>query len=224
MTADTDTLSKNSVRAAVYVDGFDLYFGMRAAGLHGSRWLNVFELAGKLGQDREVVSVNYYAADVKGGGGKSQRQRVYLAALAEVCPDLRIVRGKYQERRQRCPECDNRWTTYGEKMTDVRIAVDIVTDAWSDQFDVAIVVTADSDLIPAIEAVRSKFGTDGETDQAKGAIVAFPPQRQSRGPKIAADDVFDINPSLIENSQLPPIVPREGKPPLTRPERWTRRN
>ena len=83
-------MSNTPVRTAIYVDGFNLYFGMRSAGLDHCRWLNVFELAGKIGLDRDVRSVHYYTADVKGGNGKSQRQRVYLAALAEVCPDLRM--------------------------------------------------------------------------------------------------------------------------------------
>ena len=108
-------------------------------------------------------------------------------------------------------------------MTDVKIAVDLVTDAWNDQFDVAIVVSADSDLIPAIEAVRAQFGSDRPLSSTKRVVVAFPPGRRSRQLKAVADAVFDINPIMIKNSQLPLVIPRENKPPLTRPDRWSRR-
>ena len=40
-------------------------------------------------------------------------------------------------------------------MTDVNMAVELLSDAQDDEYDVAILVSADSDLAGPIEAVRS---------------------------------------------------------------------
>ena len=50
-----------------------------------------------------------------------------------------------------CFKCGNVIHTYEEKETDVRIATQIVADAYQKNCDAAIVVSADSDMIPAIE-------------------------------------------------------------------------
>jgi len=46
-----------------------------------------------------------------------------------------------------------------EKGVDVQIAIDLVIGAVEDSYDVAIVVSSDTDLIPAIKYVRSKGKT-----------------------------------------------------------------
>lgn len=210
-------------RTIVYVDGFNLYFGMREATGHRDLWLNVFNVAHELAQERELVGVKYFTADVSGKGpnaGKAQRQRIYLAALQEACPDLQILKGKYQVSRRRCRQCLHEWNHSEEKMTDVRIGVEIVRDAFLDRFDLAIVVSADSDLIPAVEAVQKDFGRRQNVRPRKGIIVAFPPKRQSAALKKVADAAFDISTSILRDNQLPPVVQRGQRTDLRRPEKW----
>jgi uncharacterized LabA/DUF88 family protein len=43
-----------------------------------------------------------------------------------------------------------------EKGVDVKIAIDIVIDGIEDKYDTAIIVSSDTDLIPAIKHVQSK--------------------------------------------------------------------
>jgi uncharacterized LabA/DUF88 family protein len=57
-------------------------------------------------------------------------------------------------------------------MTDVNIAVQLMGDAFDDAFDVALVVSGDSDLTTPIRRVRERFAD-------KRVIVAFPPRRHS---------------------------------------------
>ena len=52
-------------------------------------------------------------------------------------------------------------------MTDVNVAVELLTDAFKDQFDVALLLSADSDLVGPVETVRRLFS-------AKQVIVVFP--------------------------------------------------
>lgn len=45
---------------------------------------------------------------------------------------------------------------YHEKGVDVLMAVDLVAGAYEDEYDTAILVSSDTDLIPALQKVRSK--------------------------------------------------------------------
>ena len=60
--------------------------------------------------------------------------------------------------------------THEEKETDVRIATQIVADAFQGNCDAAIVVSADSDMVPAIELA---------TQAKQKVFVYFPPNQYS---------------------------------------------
>ena len=51
---------------------------------------------------------------------------------------------------------ETRFPRYTEKRVDVSIAVDMVRMAYEGMYDVAYLLSADSDLVPAVEAVRSR--------------------------------------------------------------------
>ena len=87
------------MRTTVYVDGYNLYYGL----LRKSRlkWLDLFALFKEhvLDDAAELVEVRYYTAPVLGRMSDSeespQRQRVYLQALRKCRPQgLTIVEGK----------------------------------------------------------------------------------------------------------------------------------
>ena len=69
-----------------------------------------------------------------------------------------------------CYNCGHIIQTYEEKESDVRIATQIVNDANNHNCDVAIVVSADSDMLPAIELAKES-GTK--------VFVYFPPFHRS---------------------------------------------
>ncbi len=54
-----------------------------------------------------------------------------------------------------CRQCGNVWISYEEKETDVNIAVSLVADAAATASDIAMIISADSDLCPAIRTARS---------------------------------------------------------------------
>jgi len=49
------------------------------------------------------------------------------------------------------------WTVNNEKMTDVNIATNMMIDAYTNAFDIAYVISGDSDLVPPIRAIRAHF-------------------------------------------------------------------
>lgn len=127
------------MRTVVYVDGYNLYYGLlRKTTL---KWLDLVALFRNhvLATEAELVQVRYYTAPVLGrmcdNPESPQRQRIYLQALRRLYPDLLvIVEGKIQATKsfQRLvkpiPEAPTlqRVLVHGfnEKKTDVNIARD----------------------------------------------------------------------------------------------------
>lgn len=136
---------------------------------------------------------------------------MYLDALATL-PDLTIHYGHFMSKERRCPQCGVVRRSYEEKMTDVNIAVEMLGDAADDAFDTAILVSADSDLVGPVRAVRERYG--------KRVVVAFPPARESRHLRREADAALTIGEAVIRQSQLPERMRGAAGQLLARPERW----
>ena len=98
-------------------------------------------------------------------------------------------------------------------MTDVNIAVELMTDAFQDRFDVALLITADSDLVGPINAVQKLFG-------AKKIVVAFPPNRVSKALKGCAHGSLFIGRNTLAKCQFPREVVKPNGFVLRRPKEW----
>jgi uncharacterized LabA/DUF88 family protein len=55
-----------------------------------------------------------------------------------------------------CPHCNTPFQRAPEKGVDAAIVTDLLTLAWEEAFDNAIVLSSDADLIPAVERVQEK--------------------------------------------------------------------
>ena len=136
-------------RVAAYIDGFNLYYGLRSKGWRRYYWLDLHRLVGRLLRPgQELVAVRYFTTRVvpePGDRNKARRQNTYLEAL-ETLPDLTIHFGYFLPKERTCRQCGAILRTYEEKMTDVNIAVELLGGAQDDIFDTALVVSGDSDL------------------------------------------------------------------------------
>jgi len=203
-------------RVISYIDGFNLYFGLKARGWKRYYWLDLWRLAQRLLQnDQELVELNYFTARISSARGNSQdaqRQTTYLDALATI-PGLVIHEGHYLNKMRECGRCGNRWIGYEEKMTDVNIATRMLVDAYEDRFDTAMLVSADSDLVPPTREIRTRFPT-------KRIVAAMPPRRHSHDLATAAHAHFQIGEQKIRKSQLPEEIETKSGFVLKRPANW----
>ncbi len=165
-------------RIIAYVDGFNLYFGIREAGFDSYRWLNVKDLVlSLLKPHQELIAVKYFTSRVSQNPDKQKRQSTYIDALESV--GVQIFYGNYQDGTQECKRCGHQWRTAKEKMTDVNIATAIIVDAFKDEYDMAMLISGDSDLTPPIREVHKHF-------KDKRVFVAFPPKRHNSSMSIVA--------------------------------------
>ncbi|HEV7647864.1 MAG TPA: NYN domain-containing protein [Actinophytocola sp.] len=202
-------------RVAAYVDGFNLYFGLRSKHNRKYLWLDLQALASSLlhpGQRLEQVT--YFTARVRGDSESEQRQSDYIDALGAHSPLVTVKNGRFQEKDRRCRQCGTSWTVFEEKETDVNIAMALLGDAARDRYDVALLVSADSDLCPAVRETKSLF-------PAKRVIAAFPPDRRSAELRRAADGHLAIGENKIRQAQLPARVTTAAGITLHRPKHWS---
>lgn len=200
-------------RVISYIDGFNLYFGLKAKHLERFLWLDVQALSTNLCvHDQRLVATKYFTSRVSGPADKAKRQNTYLEAL-QTLPNLSLFFGRYQMNPFTCRNCSYTQQIPSEKMTDVNIAVELMTDAFQDRFDTAILISADSDLVGPIVALHRLF-------PAKRVIVAFPPERFSANLRNVASAHLQIGRAVIANSQLPETVISASGFPLQRPASW----
>lgn len=210
-------------RVKVYVDGFNLYFGMREAGLRRYYWLDVYQLGTNLCQEGDtLVGCDYFTARVdpkftsQKAPQRAKRQSVYLDALASSS-DCSIVEGYYRTRKSQCPSCKAEILKPEEKKTDVNIALSIVTDVLLDRCDKVVVVSGDSDIVPALEKVR-------QLKPEIPVVVAFPPKRnRSKELKSCATASFVLYESVLRRSQMSDVIMSPSGVQLRRPNKWKAR-
>lgn len=200
-------------RVVAYVDGFNLYFGIRQAGWKRLYWLDVAALAQDLLKPRQqLVAVKYFSARISGPPDKQRRQNAFLEAT-KMMGKCTMHYGQYLETPQKCRVCGATYSVPKEKMTDVNIAVEMLSDAHQNIFDTALLISADSDLTPPVRKIKQLFPT-------KRVIVAFPPRRRSKRLGEAANGFIRVGRSNLTSSLLPENVHESGSYSISRPQEW----
>ena len=210
-------------RTHVYVDGFNLYYGC----LKGTaeRWLDLQKFCQKIFPANEIRRIHYYTALVGStvlDPQKPERQQTYLRALetlSTVSIRLGMFRTNTVKRELASPIPGGpRYVDVldpKEKGSDVNIATDLLADGFRGEYDVAIVVSNDSDLCRPIDVVRKQLGLD--------VIVVAPVCQQSRHPSYELRQVatFVITPrrSTLRACQFPDTV-ADGNGMITKPVGW----
>ena len=83
-------------RVIAYVDGFNLYFGLKSKGWRRYYWLNIQMLAQNLLKpNQRLLLTKYFTARITGPPDKEKRQSTYIEAL-ETLSEFQIFYGKYQ--------------------------------------------------------------------------------------------------------------------------------
>lgn len=208
------------VRTFVYVDGFNLY--NRALKGTPHKWLDLRCLAQNiLSPQNQIVSIKYYTARVTGrqDPGEPNRQDVYLRALATI-PGLQIFYGRFLDKKIMRPlvtpiSGQPRFVqvhSTEEKGSDVNLACHLLRDAHLDLFDVAAVISKDTDLAEPIRIVSE------ELNKPVGVIVPD----ASCPTDLARVAVFKrhITESILSKSHFPTCIPVIGGATISKPSTW----
>jgi len=202
----------------VYVDGFNLYYG--ALRNSPNRWLNLERYFTLLRQQDQIQRICYFTA--RHSDPPSAKQATYLRALATL-PRVRVIEGRFKERETRCRviTCafagDKLFRTPIEKRTDVNIALQMLDDAYQEVCDTFVLVSGDSDLVPAVELVKTRF-------PEKTTIVYVPTRSAIRGAAVelrtSAHRHRSLPLELLRKAQFPANVPDGRGGTITKPLGW----
>lgn len=130
-------------RVMIFIDGSNFYHGLKNVVRRVN--INFEKLAQKLCGERELVRVYYYNAPVKREESEERyrAQQKFFSALDDV-PYLTTKLGRLEKR-------GNTWV---EKGVDVCLAVDMLSMAARNLYDVAILISGDGDFASVIDAVK----------------------------------------------------------------------
>jgi hypothetical protein len=211
---------------AAYIDGFNLYYGMKCKYGRKFLWLDVGDLVRRLRPHDQVAVVRYFTAFVKNEPAAAQRQADYMAALvarngALVTAHLGRFKGRtispcrVCRRPYRCG-CDTDYRGWEEKETDVALGAMMVADAARGVADVTVVVSADTDLAPALHAVRM-------VAPRQRIYLALPPGNTGPSRRLTGHGNvghFFIRESVLNRAQMPDAVADPAGHVYRRPEKW----
>ena len=200
-------------KVIAYVDGFNLYFGLKETDWRCYYWLNIKLLCQNLLRSpQHLILVKYFASRIKHPYDKKRRQSTFIDALNTIT-DLELYYGKYQLNPKKCNNCGYEDEIPEEKMTDVQLAVEMVSDGYLNKYHTALLVSGDIDLVPCIETVRSQFPN-------KRVIVAFPPKRSCDELRRVAHGYIHVTEQILKKSLLPEQIETPVGHILERPTEW----
>lgn len=204
-------------RVAVYIDGFNLYYGLRAMAASAGRdlrWLDVSAVAAQLFPRDHIVLLRYFTARLSDSPDQptaASDQDAYLRALATL-PSLSLHYGKFKRRQRSMPlvtppdggPATARVYHTEEKASDVNLAAHLLVDGFEGVYDIAAVVSNDSDLAEAIRLVRERLRRE--------VVVAPPHPRPVRELQEVASRIRPLRPHVLARCQLPnPVTDAHGR-------------
>ena len=203
----------------IYVDGFNLYYGCVKGTPY--KWLNIAELCRlSLPSHYQIHRIRYFTALVKSrpsDPSQDVRQQTFIRAL-QTLPDFSIHYGEFLQSEVRMhlvhPPVKGPTTALvvktEEKGSDVNLATYLLMDAYERDFDVAVVISDDSDLAEPIRIVRSKL---------RHNVTILSPRGKSRTLSMAATKFWQISAANLAASQFPSTL-TDANGVITKPATW----
>ncbi|TVR11698.1 MAG: NYN domain-containing protein [Salinarimonadaceae bacterium] len=220
------------MRTIVYVDGFNLYYRLLESRPR-LKWVNPKALAERvLNPVNRILQVRYYTARVSGRLDPTSpaRQQIYLNALATV-PEISVHMGTFlsstkfaglvhpPDFRPRLPQpMAEPWPNVvkvhktEEKGSDVNLASHLLLDAFRGNFDVAAVLSNDSDLVEPIRIATEELG------RTVGLLTPV----SNPNPQLRRVSRFlrTISVGHVAASQFPESVVADDGALIQRPSQW----
>lgn len=200
-------------RIAFFVDGFNLYHSIDFnPSYYKYKWLSLNKLSHCFVTSHDKIDkVLYFTTYATWDQAKLVKHQAYVKALQSV--GVEVVFGAFRYVDKTCRICHKQYKTFEEKQTDVNVAIKLFQTAVQDLWDTAIIVSGDSDLIPAIQAVKSTF-------PAKRIGLVIPIGRRAEELKQVADFHMKLKEKHLATSQFEDEIIIDGGIKLIRPNTW----
>jgi uncharacterized LabA/DUF88 family protein len=209
-------------RVAFFVDGFNIYHAINSLGVEYYKWLDLCSLASSFidPSRMNLESVSYFTSEPTHIRDRSvlDRHRAYTDALRSK--GVRVILGSFKKADERCQVAtcthfDRHYTRNREKHTDVNIAIHMLQGAYENEYDVAYLISADSDLVPVVRMLTSP-------PLEKTIRVIAPPgtvHSKDLGSMVGKSNLKRIAKITLERCLLPDSIDLGGKL-IVRPSKY----
>jgi len=204
------------MKANVYVDGFNLYYGAVKGTPY--RWLDIAAMCRLLLPHDQINQIKYFTALINPrpqDPDQPTRQQTYLRALRTI-PNLAIILGHFLTHDVMMPLAPPangyvKVTKTEEKGSDVNLATHLLVDGYHGDYEIAVIVSNDSDLLAPIQVVTQEF---------KKPVGLLNPQKHPSHallPHIAF--IKQIRSGVLAKSQFPTTL-RDKRGSFSKPAAW----
>jgi uncharacterized LabA/DUF88 family protein len=204
-------------RTNVYVDGFNLYYGIRETPY---KWLDLPRLCQLILPSNQIQRIRYFTAQVNARATDPDgpvRQQTYLRAL-ETLPCVSVHLGHFLTHEVRMalvkPQPGRKTALVlrtEEKGSDVNLATMLLVDAFRADFETAVIISNDSDLALPVQIVTKELGLP--------VGVINPHSRPSFQLKFAASFWRRLRPGPLRASQFPQTM-SDANGSFSKPAAW----
>lgn len=138
---------KDKERIAIFIDGSNLYHSLKALRIDK---IDYQKLVDFLRKNRLLISVFYYNAplDISVDEKKYWDQQRFFEILKKL-PGFNVILC----RRKKFKKSDGSFG-FEVKGDDVYLAIDLVSGAYENLYDTAVIISGDEDFVPAIKKVQ----------------------------------------------------------------------
>lgn len=161
-------------RAALYVDGFNLYHPIHETGENHLKWACLWRLGEIICEKggQRLVRVVFCTAVPKIERDAGKHDRHIRFNSAQKARGVSIILGHYVPENieeNGVPTGRKKWT---EKQTDINVALAVITDGIDDVYDTAFLLSADTDQVATARTFSERLSPQG-----KKLIGIAPPGR-----------------------------------------------
>jgi NYN domain len=205
------------LKVNVYIDGFNLYYGAVKGTPY--KWLDVACLCRAMQPNDTINRIRYFTALVEPRPQNPEqlnRQRTFIRALLTI-PNLSVHYGHFLSHvvtMYLAPPQNGfaKVIKTEEKGSDVNLATHLLADGFRNDYEVAIVVTNDSDLAEPIQIVR---------DELKKPVGVLSPHKQSPSVTLRNTATFfkSIRETTLRKCQFPETL-TDSHGSFSKPSTW----
>ncbi len=212
-------------RTSFLIDGFNLYHSIKTAshdlGLSGggTRWLDIRSLCESflhlVGNNAQTSEIYYFSALAKHLEMRKPdvtvRHRTYIRCLEHS--GIIVELHRFKKSLTFCQKCNQTFNRREEKETDVAMATRMLELLFLDKCDTIILVTGDTDIVPAVKTAQKIF--------PKNEIVFMMPyKRHNKELANLASRHFDISSSNYTKYQFAEPFVTKKKKLIHKPSGW----
>ena len=202
------------VIGAAYIDGFNLYHALDDLKKPHLKWLNLRKLAEivSLGHASQIEEVVFATAYFNITEQKQQRHERFVRA--QRAHNVTVPMGHMADDDLKCPDCGWKWVEPCEKQTDINIALAMYRAAIRDEFQVGFLVTADSDQVATLEAIKR------DAPKVQTILVTPPGRKHSKRLRALTAAQILLTEDMLERAMMPESLPDGSGFTILRPDAY----